>query len=67
MTDDIWRPDEDGGADRRRPGRFEAEMDAFDDSEFGGPLFGDTSENSVVAPEPEEAARWSRSFGEGRH
>lgn len=48
MSDDIWRPD-DNDSGRRRPGRLEAEMDAFDDSEFGGPLFGDTSENDVVA------------------
>jgi phosphatidate cytidylyltransferase len=27
-------------------------MDAFDDTEFGGPLFGKTSENPVVAVEP---------------
>ena len=47
MTDDIWRP-EDNDSGRRRPGRLEAEMDAFDDSEFGGPLFGDTSENQVT-------------------
>lgn len=56
MTDDIWRPDDEGKADRRRPGRLEAEMDAYDESEFGGPLFGDTSETAVVAadasPEP---------------
>ena len=52
MTDDIWRPDEEGSADRRRPGRFEAEMEAFDEIEFGGPLFGDTSETPVVAAEP---------------
>lgn len=33
-------------------------MDAFDDSEFGGPLFGDTSETPVTeAPEPEPARR----------
>ena len=48
MTDDIWRP-EDNESGRRRPGRLEAEMDSFDDSEFGGPLFGDTSETDVVA------------------
>ena len=52
MTDDIWRADEEGATDRRRPGRLKAEMDAFDESEFGGPLFGDTSETSVVAAEP---------------
>ena len=56
MTDDIWRPDDEGKADRRRPGRLEAEMDAYDESEFGGPLFGDTSETAAVAadasPEP---------------
>ena len=48
MTDDIWRP-EDNDSGRRRPGRLEAEMDAFDDSEFGGPLFGDTTEHDVVS------------------
>lgn len=47
MTDDIWRP-EDEGSDRRPPGRLEAEMDRFDDEEFGGPLFGDTSEQPVA-------------------
>ena len=52
MTDDIWRPDEEESADRRRPGRLEAEMDAFNETEFGGPLFGDTSETSVVAADP---------------
>ncbi|MEJ6721919.1 hypothetical protein, partial [Ilumatobacter sp.] len=60
MTDDIWRPDDEGKADRRRPGRLEAEMDAYDESEFGGPLFGDTSETAVVAadasPEPRTEA-----------
>ena len=53
MTDDIWRP-EDNDSARRRPGRLEAEMDAFDDSEFGGPLFGNTSEQQVT-PGPEAA------------
>ncbi len=45
MTDDIWRNDDaaDPSAGGRRPGRFEASMDEFDDEEFGGPLFGDDS------------------------
>lgn len=51
MTDDIWQP-EDNDPSGRRPGRLEAEMDAFDDSEFGGPLFGDTSETSVTPAVP---------------
>lgn len=46
MTDEIWRP-EDHDTGGRRPGRREAEMDEFDQSEFGGPLFGDGP-----APEP---------------
>ena len=53
MTDDIWRnqrgaPD-DGGPGGRRPGRFEAQMDDFDDDEFGGPLFGDDSGGTSTA------------------
>ena len=47
MTDDIWGPD-DEGSNRRPPGRLEAEMDRFDDEEFGGPLFGDTAEQPVA-------------------
>jgi len=45
MTDDIWRHDEEPGTGggRRQPGRYESEMDEFDDEEFGGPLFGDDS------------------------
>ncbi|NND74016.1 MAG: phosphatidate cytidylyltransferase [Ilumatobacter sp.] len=54
MTDDRWRPenpdDDDAG---RRPGRLEAEMDRFDDDEFGGPLFADTSETEVTKPDAE--------------
>ena len=45
MTDDIWRNDDpaEPSPGGRRPGRFEASMDEFDDDEFGGPLFGDDS------------------------
>ena len=46
MTDDIWRQDDDEpgtGGGRRQPGRYESEMNEFDDEEFGGPLFGDDS------------------------
>ncbi len=52
MTDDIWRNDDapDPSAGGRRPGRFEASMDEFDDEEFGGPLFGDDSGGSRRAP-----------------
>jgi phosphatidate cytidylyltransferase len=52
MTDDIWRNDDaaDPSAGGRRPGRFEASMDEFDDEEFGGPLFGDDSGGSQRAP-----------------
>ena len=49
MSDDTQRPDEgDESAARRRPGRLESEMDAFDDGEFGGPLFGATSEQPAI-------------------
>jgi phosphatidate cytidylyltransferase len=72
MTDDIWRP-EDSDSARRRPGRLEAEMDAFDDSEFGGPLFGNTSEHQVTpaaesAEDPPANEDWpeSPSGGSGR-
>ncbi|WP_040493351.1 phosphatidate cytidylyltransferase [Ilumatobacter nonamiensis] len=43
MSDDIWRGDDesDPSTGGRRPGRFEASMDEFDEEEFGGPLFGD--------------------------
>ncbi|WP_051071437.1 phosphatidate cytidylyltransferase [Ilumatobacter coccineus] len=43
MTDDIWRHDEGSEGSARRPGRFESQMDDFNDDEFGGPLFGDDS------------------------
>ena len=44
MSDDIWRTDDPGeSSGGRRPGRFEAAMDDFNDDEFGGPLFGDDS------------------------
>jgi phosphatidate cytidylyltransferase len=33
---------------RRKPGPFESEMDSFDDDEFGGPLFGATTEQPAV-------------------
>jgi len=52
MTDDIWRNDDaaDSSAGGRRPGRFEASMDEFDDEEFGGPLFGDDSGGAGRTP-----------------
>lgn len=43
MTDDIWRHEEGAEGSGRRPGRFESQMDDFNDDEFGGPLFGDDS------------------------
>ena len=51
-----WNDDD--KATRRKPGPFESEMDSFDDEEFGGPLFGATTEQPAigfdddVAPEP---------------
>jgi phosphatidate cytidylyltransferase len=40
--------DDDRATSRRKPGPFESEMDSFDDEEFGGPLFGATTEQPVV-------------------
>ena len=51
-----WNDDD--NATRRKPGPFESEMDSFDDDEFGGPLFGATTEQPAIrfddepAPEP---------------
>ncbi len=42
----MWRP---GDKNPRRPGPLESEMDAFEDDEFGGPLFGETSEQPVTS------------------
>ncbi len=53
MSDDRRRPDD---GDRRRPGSFESDMDSFDPDEFGGPLFGATTEQPVVPIEDEFAA-----------
>ncbi len=64
MTDDMWRP---GDKEPRHAGPLESEMDEFDDEEFGGPLFGETSEQPVTALEDElarsEAAGSGLSFG----
>lgn len=43
MTDDIWRHEDGTEGSGRRPGRFESQMDDFNEDEFGGPLFGDDS------------------------
>jgi phosphatidate cytidylyltransferase len=40
--------DDDKATARRKPGPFESEMDSFDDDEFGGPLFGATTEQPAV-------------------
>ncbi|MEM8621255.1 MAG: phosphatidate cytidylyltransferase [Actinomycetota bacterium] len=48
MSDDIWRNDDDASGGRA-PGRREREMDDFDDDEFGGPLFGETTEQPVTS------------------
>ena len=48
---------DDDKAARRKPGPFESEMDSFDEEEFGGPLFGATTEQPAVGfdddPRPE--------------
>jgi phosphatidate cytidylyltransferase len=59
MSDDRRRPDD---SDRRPPGSFESEMDSFDPEEFGGPLFGATTEQPVV-PIEDEFASERISFG----
>ncbi len=43
-----WDDDDNKAASRRKPGPFESEMDSFDDDEFGGPLFGATTEQPAV-------------------
>jgi phosphatidate cytidylyltransferase len=53
MTD--WN-DDDKAAPRRKPGPFESEMDSFDDDEFGGPLFGATTEQPAVSFDDELAS-----------
>ena len=54
MSDDIWRNDDADARPSQRPtGRTEAAMDEFDDSEFGGPLFGDNS-GGVTAASPHD-------------
>lgn len=52
MSDDRWNDeDRSGSTSRRSPGPFESEMDSFDDEEFGGPLFGATTEQPAVSLE----------------
>lgn len=54
MSDDRWNDeDRSGSTSRRAPGPFESEMDSFDDEEFGGPLFGATTEQPAISLEDE--------------
>ena len=53
MSDDRRTPDE---GSRGRPGSFESDMDSFDSDEFGGPLFGATTEQPVTSMDHEPAA-----------
>jgi phosphatidate cytidylyltransferase len=62
MSDDRRQGDEADSASRRRPGSFESEMDSFDPEEFGGPLFGATTEQPVTSFD-EDAVRERLSFG----
>ena len=55
-----WNDDD--NATRRKPGPFESDMDSFDDDEFGGPLFGATTEQPAVGFD-DEPAREPLSFG----
>jgi phosphatidate cytidylyltransferase len=57
MSDDIWDADDPSREDDRRrrpPGPLESQIDDFEEGEFGGPLFGDTTEHQEVpfADEP---------------
>jgi phosphatidate cytidylyltransferase len=64
MSDDRRQPDTGGDdAARRRPGPLESEMDAFDDEEFGGPLFSQTSEQPVTSFEEEFGSSERLSLG----
>ncbi|HSL74499.1 MAG TPA: phosphatidate cytidylyltransferase [Ilumatobacteraceae bacterium] len=64
MSDDRRRDDDAADdAARRRPGSFEAEMDSFDPDEFGGPLFGATTEQPVTSFDDEWASEEKISFG----
>ncbi len=54
--------DDDKAAARRKAGPFESEMDSFDDEEFGGPLFGATTEQPAVGFD-DEVGREPISFG----
>jgi len=60
MSDDRRRPEDDDAA--RRPGAFESDMDSFDPEEFGGPLFGATTEQPVTSLDDDLAAE-RLSFG----
>jgi phosphatidate cytidylyltransferase len=62
MSDDRRQGDDADAASRRRPGSFESEMDSFDPEEFGGPLFGATTEQPVTSFD-DDAARERLSFG----
>ncbi|MGB9347135.1 MAG: phosphatidate cytidylyltransferase [Ilumatobacteraceae bacterium] len=62
MSDDRSQGDEADSASRRRPGSFESEMDSFDPDEFGGPLFGATTEQPVTSFDDDDA-RERLSFG----
>ena len=53
MSDDSKQGDESDSAARRRPGSFESDMDSFDPDEFGGPLFGATTEQPVTSVDDE--------------
>jgi len=54
--------DDDKATSRRKPGPVESDMDSFDAEEFGGPLFGATTEQPVMSFE-NEAGREPMSFG----
>jgi phosphatidate cytidylyltransferase len=67
MSDDIWESDEEPDERRKprhHPGPLESQMDDFDEDEFGGPLFGETSEQPSVPLSESEPSSGSLSFGD---
>lgn len=62
MSDDTRRPDDSADDPASKlPGPSESKMDAFDEDEFGGPLFGATSEQPVtgIDKKPDDSAALS--------
>ena len=64
MSDDTRRPDDNADDPAsKHPGPSESKMDAFDEDEFGGPLFGATSEQPVTGADKKADDSAALSFG----